>query len=225
MKRADTIIISDIHLGSPLSRIKLLTDTLKTWRFNRLIILGDLMASSNIGRLIPDEWKLLKLISKYVNDGVEVIWVEGNHDIGAIQPIGHLLGVEVCEAYEWLWNGKACLAIHGHAFDKMIGGIFSKFISWFYLELLSCSWLKKHFGEELSVISRKWQRIVPDVAKGCFDLAKKYDKQIVMAGHTHFHQRMVENGIHYINTGCWVENQSTLVALTDRIEIHHYSDR
>jgi UDP-2,3-diacylglucosamine pyrophosphatase LpxH len=224
MKSADTIIISDIHLGSPLARVKILTETLKSWKFNRLIILGDLMASSNLGKLMPEEWKLLKLISKYVNDGIEVVWVEGNHDIGAIDPLGHLLGVTTCETYEWNWFGKKCIAVHGHQFDNIIGGVFAHFISWVYLELLRFTWLKKHFGEEISVISRKWQRIVPDVAKGCFELASKNNKQIVLAGHTHFYQMIKDNNITYINTGCFVEDRSSLVALmeTGEIETFHY---
>jgi UDP-2,3-diacylglucosamine pyrophosphatase LpxH len=177
--------------------------------------LGDLVANDNLGKFNQDEWKFLRMLSKFVDDGIDVIWVEGNHDIGIIEHLGNLLGVKVLDKFEWVWDGKRCIAIHGHQYDNMIGGRFSKFISWIYLELLNWTWFKKHFGEELSILARKWQRIVPDVARGCFELAKKGGNKLVFAGHTHLHQVIEDGGIIYINTGCWVETNSTMIVMKD----------
>jgi UDP-2,3-diacylglucosamine pyrophosphatase LpxH len=226
MNKSDTIIISDIHLGSPLSRAKLLLSVIKEWKFNRLIILGDLVANSDFCRFSQVEWLLLKLIGKYVDDGVEVIWVEGNHDIGMTLPLGNILGVKTVEKFEWIWNDNKCIAIHGHQYDNMVGGHFSKFISWIYLELLLWRWFKKHFGEGLSILCRKWQRIVPNVARGCFDLAEKTDSDFVFAGHTHLHEIKKKDNMTYINTGSWVELKSTMIAMMESgLEILEYENK
>ncbi len=51
MPIADTIIVSDIHLGSDMSRAGELIDVLNTWTFERLILLVDIFDDLNFKRL------------------------------------------------------------------------------------------------------------------------------------------------------------------------------
>jgi len=48
---ADTIILSDLHLGSEVSRASEAMRMLKTASFNRLILLGDIFSDLNFRRL------------------------------------------------------------------------------------------------------------------------------------------------------------------------------
>ena len=82
MKHAHTLIISDIHLGSKVSRSTVLLDTLKQYTFERLILLGDIFEDLNFKRLKSAHWELLSYIRRLSNDktGVEIIWIAGNHD-------------------------------------------------------------------------------------------------------------------------------------------------
>src|SRR6516225_4974103 len=93
----DTIVISDVHLGSEVSRAGDALDLLQSVRFNRLILLGDMFADLNFGRLTKEHWKFLGYIRKLSNPKhqIEVVWVEGNHDLGLTEVMSHMVGVRV----------------------------------------------------------------------------------------------------------------------------------
>ena len=97
----DTLILSDVHLGAETSRAREATRVLKEKRFRRLILLGDIFADLNFGRLTKEHWKFLGFIRKVSNPkrGVEVVWVEGNHDTGLTDIMSHLVGVQVYQEY------------------------------------------------------------------------------------------------------------------------------
>src|ERR1700693_2273379 len=116
----DTLILSDLHLGPESARAKQATRMLRENRFRRLILLGDIFSDLNFGRLTKPHWKFLGYIRKLSNSkrGIEVVWVEGNHDRGLSNVMSHLVGVKVYEEYEWAFEGHRPLAIHGHRFDR-----------------------------------------------------------------------------------------------------------
>ena len=55
----DTIILSDLHLGSEVSRASEAMRLLKTASFNRLILLGDIFSDLNFRRLKKEHWRFL----------------------------------------------------------------------------------------------------------------------------------------------------------------------
>jgi UDP-2,3-diacylglucosamine pyrophosphatase LpxH len=225
MKMANTILVSDIHLGNKINLVKLLRHTLRTWKFKRLIILGDLLCDSNLKRLSNDEWKFLGDLRELSEQGISVIWIEGNHDVGASDNISSVLGIEVVQKFEWQWNNIKCLAIHGHQFDKLIGGWFSDFISWIYLKILEHHWSTKYFAIRMLEWSRAWQRITAIVADKAIDMAQKQNAHYVFCGHTHeFHHKEYKN-VEYYNTGSWSEHKGTLIALLDsgQVDVSHYN--
>src|SRR5450432_708642 len=87
--------------------------------FQRLILLGDIFSDLNFRRLKKEHWQFLSYIRKLSNPkrGVEVVWVEGNHDHGLTDVMSHLVGVRVFQEYRWHYGGLRHLAIHGHQFD------------------------------------------------------------------------------------------------------------
>lgn len=61
----DTVIISDVHLGSSKSRAGLLTKILKNeFSFQRLICLGDMFNDLIAFKYTPEQYKFLKFIFK-----------------------------------------------------------------------------------------------------------------------------------------------------------------
>ena len=78
----DTVIISDLHLGSEVSRAGDALDFLHSVQFRRLILLGDIFADLNFGRLTKEHWKFLSYIRKLSNPKrrIEVVWVNPGHD-------------------------------------------------------------------------------------------------------------------------------------------------
>ena len=63
LRTVDTIIVSDVHLGSTISRAGDLQRTLEAYRCNRLILLGDIFHDlTDSSRLNKDQWDLLGYI-------------------------------------------------------------------------------------------------------------------------------------------------------------------
>jgi len=118
----DTVIISDLHLGSDVSRAADALDFLHSVEFRRLVLLGDIFADLNFRRLTKEHWKFLGYIRKLSNPkhDVEVVWVEGNHDHGLSEVMSHLVGIPVYQEYTWDYAGRRHLAIHGHQFDTFV---------------------------------------------------------------------------------------------------------
>src|SRR5262244_1303861 len=115
----NTLILSDLHLGAETSHAREAMLVLKHSRFRRLILNGDIFADLNFARLKKEHWKFLGAIRKLSNPkrNVEVVWVEGNHDLGLTNVMSHLVGVRVFQEYRWRYRGLTHLAIHGHQFD------------------------------------------------------------------------------------------------------------
>ena len=104
----DTIIVSDIHLGSEVSRPSQVINMLQSYKFNRLILLGDIFDDLNFRRLKKEHWNLLSFIRKLSNPdrNTEVIWVEGNHDEGLIDIMSHLMGVKAYKEFSWIYRNR-----------------------------------------------------------------------------------------------------------------------
>ena len=103
----DTLILSDLHLGADMSRAREALRVLQENQYRRLILLGDIFADLNFGRLKKEHWKFLGYIRKLFNPKrhVEVVWVEGNHDHGPAPIMSHLVGVRVYQEYQWEYQG------------------------------------------------------------------------------------------------------------------------
>lgn len=213
-----TLLISDIHLGSPDSLALETRLLLETETFDRLILLGDIFSDLNFARLCKQQWKLLSLIRKLSNSkrGVEVVWVEGNHDTGLINLMTHLVGVPVYQEYEWEQNGVKMLAIHGHQFDKFLSdkGL-GRLLNWVYLEFQHVAWFRSLSTKIVNHVHLEWQRIGRAVADGAFHLAQERGAGTVFCGHTHEPVYAEYKGISYYNTGCCVEPLGSYITVDD----------
>lgn len=212
-----TLLVSDSHLGSPLSRARELLELLQREIFNRLIMVGDIFADLNFTRLTKDDLKLLNYLRKLMREGIEVIWIFGNHDAGIHAFLLHLAGIDVVEEYEWEWNGERCLALHGHQFDSIVtrGKWITMFISFIFLMLQKVPWIRRNLAMLVDTVSSKLQWLTPRVAEGALRYAKAKGVRYVFCGHTHERYEQNLDGVTYFNTGCWVGNVCSFIRMTD----------
>src|SRR5258706_8471334 len=86
-----------------MSRAREALRVLRENQYRRLILLGDIFADLNFGRLKKEHWKFLGFIRKLSNPKrkVEVAWVKENHDHGLTNIISHLVGVPVTRKFQW----------------------------------------------------------------------------------------------------------------------------
>ena len=217
MTFADTIIISDLHLGSEVSRASAALSMLKSASFNRLILLGDIFSDLNFGRLKKEHWRFLGYIRKLSNPkrDIEVVWVEGNHDHGLSQVMSHLVGIRVYEEYAWEYEGKRHLAIHGHQFDRFLTRnlVLSQFLSALHLALQKMSFGKKRMIGFLERFDTAWLRLSAKVAAGALAHGRAKEVDRIFCGHTHEALSLKRDGVEYYNSGSWTQENATYIAV------------
>ncbi len=103
----DTLLLSDLHLGSEVSRAADALDLLQSIDFRQLILLGDIFSDLNFNRLTGDHWRFVSEIRRLSNPRrrKKIVWVEGNHDMGLSNLMSHLTGIPVYERYVWEYQG------------------------------------------------------------------------------------------------------------------------
>lgn len=214
----DTIIISDIHLGSLVSRSQQLIQLLKRFRFKRLILNGDVFDDLNFKRLKKKDWKFLSLIRSlsHPRHGREVIWVIGNHD-GIAETLSHLLGVEVVEEYIWVFNDKKMIALHGHQFDEFIYDkpVITEVATRLYTGIQMIGGEQQRLSRWIKQRSKRFIRIVEKVADDALEYGRLQQCDYIFCGHTHVATMKTSDGVTYVNSGCWTDIPSTFITIDD----------
>jgi UDP-2,3-diacylglucosamine pyrophosphatase LpxH len=226
----DTVILSDLHLGSEVSRPKAALQTLRTMSFRRLILLGDIFCDLNFRRLKKEHWQFLSYIRKLSNPkrNVEVVWVEGNHDYGLSEVMSHLVGINVYQEYEWDYCGLRHLAIHGHQFDRFIvnNRALSGFLTACHERLQKLSFGHKRVVGFLERFDTVWLRMSNKVSAGAIAHAQLRNVQRIFCGHTHEAMQAARGGIQYFNTGSWTQPAATYITINEQgVAIHEYDER
>lgn len=227
----NTLIISDIHLGSDVARPKAVKDLLMSYDFKRLILLGDIFDSLNFSRLKKEHWNLLSYIRKLSNPEkkIKVVWVEGNHDEGLSEIMSHLIGIKVYKEYYWISKGKKFLAIHGHQFDRFLNEniIISSISSYLYYKIQKYDRANQNISRFIKKRSKGWLRLSNKVADGALYYAKANEADIVICGHTHQSLYKEMDDIKYYNTGCWTDIPSTYITIDNEgnVELKEFEDQ
>jgi UDP-2,3-diacylglucosamine pyrophosphatase LpxH len=226
----DTLILSDVHLGAEVSRAHAAARMLRENSFRRLILLGDIFADLNFGRLKKEHWKFLGAIRKLSNPkrGVEVVWVEGNHDLGLTNVMSHLVGVRVFQEYRWKYAGLTHLAIHGHQFDGFaVNSVpLSNLGTWIYLQLQKLDFKGKPLARLIDRLNTRWLRMSAKVAAGALAYARDRGVDRIFCGHTHDAMDLECDGVHYYNSGGWIDSRLTYITIGDEgVRIHEYTER
>jgi UDP-2,3-diacylglucosamine pyrophosphatase LpxH len=223
-QKTHTLIISDIHLGSRVSRSREAAELLKKYDFHKLILLGDIFDDLNFNNLRDEDWQLISTLGKYSHTH-KVRWVEGNHDFGLVKIFGAMIGAKVYKVYRWQFGGGKYVAIHGHQFDNFL--INNYFLSqaasrvYNFVQLLDFS--DKRISHFLKRSSKGWLRLSGKVAKRAILYARLHRIDYVFCGHTHKAMEERQGDIHYYNSGCWTDIPSTYITIDrDNIKINNY---
>lgn len=228
-----TIVISDVHLGTKDSKSKELSKFLKYNHCDRLILNGDIIDAWHLKR--RGKWKkkdtrvfrrILAMIERY---DTEVIYVRGNHDdiLDKITPF--IFGnIKLVSHYEIVSNKRKYFVTHGDIFDLVssrftwlarIGDTGYKFLLWLNRRHNRSRALR---GLPYDSVSQKIkQRVkiavsyISDFESEMASYARMKGYNGVICGHIHKPENKMIDGIHYLNSGDWVE---TLSALAEDID-------
>jgi UDP-2,3-diacylglucosamine pyrophosphatase LpxH len=222
--KTHTLIISDIHLGSRVSRVAEVTNLLKNFEFKKLILLGDIFEDLNLNRLGDAEWKFLSILSR-LSRTRKVRWIEGNHDGGLVKIFAALTGSKVHKVYKWQHRKQKYLAIHGHQFDSfMVENAFVSYLAQkIYNGVQRVDFRDKRTSRYLKRKSKGWLRISAQVARRAVLYARLRQVEYIFCGHTHKAMRERRGNIHYFNSGCWTDIPGTYITIDGKdIEIRSY---
>ncbi len=214
-QKINTLIISDIHLGTEVSRANRVMEVLNKYRFKKLILLGDIFDDLDFYDMPNEHWQLISLIHQ-LSQKTEVVWVEGNHDKGLSKVMSAMFGIKVYKVYTWNYHRKKCLAIHGHQFDRFLINepVMSFIASQVYLFIQKHDFADYRMSRWIKKKSKGWLRISKKVARSAILYGRVHGADNVFCGHTHRATHLKKKGINYYNSGCWTQIPSSYITLS-----------
>lgn len=224
-KKTHTLIVSDFHLGSRVSRSDKVYELLKDFKFRKLILLGDIFENLNFRRLNENDWKLLYLISQFSKTR-KVKWIRGNHDRDFSRFFQTFTGAKIYRYYRWQYKNKKYLAIHGHQFDNFLRNneAISYLATVIYNFVQLFDFKDKRLSRLIKQKSKKWLKVSKKVASRALLYGKIMQVDYIFCGHTHKAMKSKSRGVTYYNSGCWTDVPSTYITIDqDKIEIHNYN--
>jgi len=220
-----TIIISDLHLGSSVSQPAKVLKMLRGHSFRKLILLGDIFDSLDFRNLSQEAADLINFIGE-ISKEKKVRWIEGNHDFGLSRIFGPLMGAKVYkEKYDWEYEGKKYLAIHGHQFDRFLvdNAIISSLATGLYNFIQRIDFEDKKISHFLKKTSKGWLRLSEKVSDSAILYGKERRADYVFCGHTHKAMHKIVNSINYYNGGCWTDTPCAYITVDgENIDINYY---
>lgn len=218
------LFLSDIHLGTRGCQADLLLDFLKYNDAETVYLVGDIVDGWRLKKswYWPQEHNdVVQKILRKGRKGSRIVYVPGNHDEFLRNFLGtHFGGIEVVDSIiHETADGRRYLIIHGDQFDVVMRH--AKWLAFFgdkaYGFALGVNtWVnaaRRRLGFSYWSLSA-WAKLKVKNAVnfiGRFEdvLAEEARRQGadgVVCGHIHHAADQDMNGIHYINTGDWVES-------------------
>lgn len=233
----DTIVVSDIHLGSKHSLAPALHTALSRFTFKRLVLNGDIFDHLNfdpahltgeIEGVFPESHRAFIRTLRDLSATHEVVWIRGNHDDALAMHMAEAsLGVAHHE-YSWEFDGKRYLALHGDQFDRfshespVLYAIGTKF----YLFLQRMGPWTRGFCQRLKRTTKLYTKALDFVTHGALDYARNKRADVVVCGHTHQVRHATREGVRYVNSGSWTEATGHFITIGERgVRLHTFSDQ
>jgi len=194
------LVLSDLHLGSPICQAELIVKTLHDYEYDKLIINGDLLDSYHLHRLCKKQWKVLSELRKISKDK-ECIFITGNHE-GHCEIISTLLGFNFVKEHTEKIGDKSIHFTHGDMFDSFIQNqpIITELASgvYFYLQKID---KKQKYTRKIKKMIKTWKNASDVLAKKACKWANQLEYDTIILGHTHIAHHEIIDNVEYVNLG------------------------
>jgi len=238
-----TVIISDVHLGTPDCKIEQVNHFLRRVRCEKLILNGDIIDGWQLKR--SGQWtkahtRFVRIVLKKLEKrDTEVVYLRGNHDdvLASFMPL-EFGNLSVVEDYVHSTPQRVYLVLHGDVFDTVTKNfVFLAHLGdWGYRALLKLNriynvwraWRGKEYWSLSKAIKARVKEAVNHVSNfedHISQLAKQRGCTGVMCGHIHTPADKMLGEVHYLNSGDWVESLTAVVEHHDgRMELVEFQD-
>ncbi len=243
VRRVRTLFLSDVHLGMRPTRITQLIDFLRWHDAETIYLVGDIVDGWRLAKAWywPTEYhQFVECLLEKALAGTRIVVLPGNHDEFLREYLGTYFGeVEfVDRSVHTTAQGKTYLVIHGDQFDVVVAH--AKWLAhvgdWAYRFALRVNivvnWVRRRLGltywslsawakhkvkNAVSVIGRFEEALVLEARESGVDG--------VICGHIHFADMHDRLGIHYVNTGDWVESCTAVAETAEGVlELLHWTE-
>lgn len=226
-----SIIISDLHLGTKGSRCRKITKFIKDNKFDKIILNGDIIDGWQLKK--RGKWKkkhsnFFKVLFKKLKD-TEIIYIKGNHDdfLTDFFPLNFDNFTLLNEyTYETI-SGKYFIT-HGDMFDyithklkflAILGDIgytlLLKYNRWYNYKRLKNGQPYKSLSKIIKSRVKKAVSFITNFENEAVKYAKNNNYDGIIMGHIHTPSNQMIDGIHYMNSGDWVESLSMILEHKD----------
>ena len=220
---------SDIHLGTSHSKVAEVSHFLSTVNCDRLILNGDIidgwhLQKSGVKRWNAEHTRFFKVIMKMMEKcGTEIIYVRGNHDdfLDNLAPL-HFSNIRIVKDYTLESAGRRYFVTHGDVFDKVttemkwlakLGDVGYTLLLWlngFYNRYRAGRETLFSLSQAIKQKVKTAVSYISDFETVLVDFARQRQCDGVICGHIHHPENRMIGGIHYLNSGDWVETMSAL---------------
>ena len=216
--KIEALFISDVHLGSKGSNATEVLNVLKQYQPEYLFLVGDIIDGWLLKRKFrwpQSHTNVLRKILSYSKNGTKVIYIPGNHDefmrdylelsFGNIEVHNEYIFKNTYITHGDLYDGVVklkWLGILGSIGYDMAISIDRRLKSWGYKRSLS-KFLKNSVKEAVKFMTSFEEEIVRQ--------GVKHNCDTVMCGHIHHPDNKIINGVRYLNTGDFIENNSYII--------------
>jgi UDP-2,3-diacylglucosamine pyrophosphatase LpxH len=240
-----TIVISDVHLGAPFSKVEEVSRFLSSVDCDRLIMDGDIIDGWQLKNSGDEKWTskqsnffrvLLDLVERCNTD---IIYIVGNHDdfLYRIAPV-KMFGMQILNEYILDDGAYKFVVIHGHAFDSITSRLtfIAKLGDWAYNALIRFNniWNRTRMRQGKPYYSLS--QVVKQKVKEAVSALSGFEKDLesyararhcngIICGHIHHPEDKMLHEIRYLNSGDWVESMTALAEdMTGTWRILRYTD-
>lgn len=243
MLNCRAVFLSDVHLGCKDCQADYLLNFLEQCQAEKIYLLGDIIDLWAMKQQVSwsiSQNKVVRCLLKKAEQGVEIIYVPGNHDEALRLYTGKVFGnisIQLRSSHTTL-QGKKLLLLHGDEFDKEIK--FGKLHSWlgdtlYDLLLFMNRWynrFRRLRGNRYFSLAAYIKSKVPGARKAiaryreaAINKARRAGYDGVVCGHIHHPELTIEQGIIYCNDGDWIDSCTALTEQHDgTLALYHWTE-
>jgi len=241
--RVRTVILSDVHLGTPDSKVREVNHFLRHVRTAKLILNGDIIDGWQLtrsGNWTKAHTRFVRIVLKMLEKrDTEIVYLRGNHD-DVLESFLPLAFENLSIVEDHIHEGPAgrYLVLHGDVFDSVTKNFvwLAHLGDWGYRALLRLNraynawraWRGKEYWSLSKAIKARVKEAVSHVSnfeEHIAQLARERGCSGVMCGHIHSAADKMIGPIHYLNSGDWVESLTAIVEHWDgRYELVSFED-
>ena len=229
------MVLSDIHLGSEFSKVAEVSDFLSRIDCEKLIFNGDTIDGWQLQKDDNAVWgaehsRFFRIIMKMVEKhGTEVYFLRGNHDDFLDKIIPMSMGpVNILKDMMIESGGRKYFVTHGDVFDSITSNMkwMARLGDVVYNILLKINVMYNRWQSIRGLPYYSFSQAIKDKVKKAVSNASDFDGMLadmarvkgcqgVICGHIHRPEDRMIDGIHYLNSGDWVETMSALAEDND----------